>query len=50
LNWYLNSIVRVNASFSRTTFTGGGGAGTTVPAAVTQHPEEVFFTRVQLSF
>jgi phosphate-selective porin OprO and OprP len=39
LNWYLNSNIRVNASFSRTTFTGGGGAGTTVPAAVTQHPK-----------
>jgi phosphate-selective porin OprO/OprP len=50
LNWYLNRIIRVNASFSRTTFTGGGGAGVTVPAAVTQHPENVFFTRIQLSF
>jgi phosphate-selective porin OprO/OprP len=50
LNWYLNRVVRVNASFSRTTFTGGGGAGTTVPAAVTQHGEDVFFTRIQLSF
>src|SRR6185295_917127 len=27
LNWYLNKNVRVNTSFSRTTFTGGGGAG-----------------------
>jgi phosphate-selective porin OprO/OprP len=50
LNWYLNKNVRVNTSFSRTTFSGGGGAGTTAPAAVTQHPEDVFFTRVQLSF
>jgi phosphate-selective porin OprO/OprP len=50
LNWYLNKNIRVNTSFSRTTFTGGGGAGTTVPAAVTQHPEDVLFTRVQLSF
>jgi len=50
LNWYLNKNIRVNTSFSRTTFTGGGGAGTSVPAAVTQHPEDVFFTRVQLSF
>jgi phosphate-selective porin OprO/OprP len=50
LNWYLNKNIRVNASYSRTTFTGGGGAGTSVPAAVTQHPEDVFFTRVQLSF
>jgi phosphate-selective porin OprO/OprP len=50
LNWYLNRNIRVNASFSRTTFTGGGGAGTSVPATVTQQPEEVFFTRIQLSF
>ena len=50
LNWYLNRNIRVNASYSRTTFTGGGGAGTSVPAVVTQHPEEVFFTRVQLAF
>jgi phosphate-selective porin OprO/OprP len=50
LNWYLNNNIRVNTSFSRTTFTGGGGAGTTVPAAVTQHPEDVFFTRIQLAF
>jgi phosphate-selective porin OprO/OprP len=50
LNWYLNKNIRVNTSFSRTTFTGGGGAGTTVPAAVTQHPEDVLFTRIQLSF
>jgi phosphate-selective porin OprO/OprP len=50
LNWYLNKNIRVNASFSRTTFTGGGGAGATVPAAVTQHAEEVFFTRIQLAF
>jgi phosphate-selective porin OprO/OprP len=50
LNWYLNKNIRVNTSFSRTTFTGGGGAGTSVPAAVTQHPEDVFFTRIQLSF
>ena len=50
LNWYLNKNIRVNTSFSRTTFTGGGGAGASVPAAVTQHPEDVFFTRIQLSF
>jgi phosphate-selective porin OprO/OprP len=50
LNWYLNKNLRVNTSFSRTTFTGGGGAGTSVPAAVTQHPEDVLFTRIQLSF
>jgi phosphate-selective porin OprO/OprP len=50
LNWYLNRNIRVNASFARTTFTGGGGAGSSAPAAVTQHAEEVFFTRIQLAF
>jgi phosphate-selective porin OprO/OprP len=50
LNWYLNRNVRVNASYSHTTFTGGGAAGTTAPASVTQHPEDVFFTRIQLGF
>ncbi|HZT23450.1 MAG TPA: hypothetical protein VFB55_11130 [Verrucomicrobiae bacterium] len=46
LNWWLNKNVRVMTSFSRTTFTGGNGAG----ATVTRQPEEVFFTRLQLSF
>jgi phosphate-selective porin OprO/OprP len=50
MNWYLNKDIRVNASFSRTTFTGGGGAGATAPAIVTRQPEEVVFTRVQLAF
>ncbi len=50
LNWYLNKKIRVNASFSHTTFTGGGGAGTTAPAIVTRQPENVFFTRIQLAF
>jgi len=50
LNWYLNRNIRVNASFARTTYTGGGGAGASAPAAVTQHAEEVFFTRAQLAF
>lgn len=50
LNWYLNRNVRVNASYSHTTFTGGGGTGTSAPASVTQHPEDVFFTRIQLGF
>ena len=50
LNWYLNKNLRINASFSHTTFTGGGGAGTVAPAIVTRQPENVFFTRVQLSF
>jgi phosphate-selective porin OprO and OprP len=50
LNWYLNKNIRVNASFSHTTFTGGGGAGTTAPAIVTRQAENVFFTRIQLAF
>ncbi len=50
LNWYLNKNIRVNLSYSRTTFTGGGGAGTTAPAIVTRQPENVVFTRVQLAF
>jgi phosphate-selective porin OprO and OprP len=50
LNWYLNRNIRVNTSFSRTTFTGGGGSGTPAPATVTRQPEEVLFTRLQLAF
>jgi phosphate-selective porin OprO/OprP len=51
LNWYLNKNLLIKASYSRTTFTGGGaGAGATAPAAVTRQPEDVFFTRMQLSF
>lgn len=50
LNWYLNRNVRVDASYSHTTFTGGGGTGTSAPSSVTQHPENVFFTRIQLGF
>ena len=50
MNWYLNKDIRVNGSFSRTTFTGGGGAGATAPAIVTRQPEEVLFTRLQLAF
>ena len=50
LNWYLNRNLMVKASFSRTTFNGGGGAGTSAPANVTQKPENVLFTRVQLAF
>ncbi len=46
LNWYLNRNIRVNTSFSRTTFTGGTGSG----ATVTKQPENVFFTRIQLGF
>jgi len=50
LNWYLNKNLTIKTSYSRTTFDGGGGAGGTAPAAVTRQPEEVFFTRMQLSF
>ena len=50
LNWYLNRNVEVKTSFSYTTFSGGGGAGTSAPATVTQKPEEVLFTRIQLAF
>ena len=46
LNWYLNRNIRVNASFSHTSFTGGHGAA----ATVTSHPENVIFTRIQLAF
>jgi phosphate-selective porin OprO/OprP len=46
LNWYLNRDIRVNASFSRTTFS-GGSLGTT---PVTAQPENVIFTRIQLAF
>ncbi len=46
VNWYLNRNIRVNASYSKTTFEGGNGP----KATVSKQPEEVFFTRVQLSF
>jgi phosphate-selective porin OprO/OprP len=48
LNWYLNRDFRIDASFSRTTFNGGGGAAGQGP--ITSQPENVFFTRVQLAF
>lgn len=51
LNWYLNKNIRVNASFSHTSFSGGGATtGTTPPANVTRQAEEVLFTRVQFAF
>jgi hypothetical protein len=40
----------VKLDFSHTTFTGGGGAGTSAPATVTRKPENVLFTRIQLAF
>jgi len=50
LNWYLNRNVMVKTSFSHTSFTGGGGVGTSAPAIVTRKPENVLFTRIQLAF
>ena len=50
LNWYLNKSVIVKLNYSRTTFAGGGGAGTTAPAPLARQPEEVLFTRVELAF
>jgi phosphate-selective porin OprO/OprP len=47
LNWYLNRNIRVNASFSRTSF---GGKINPSKATVTRQPENVIFTRVQLAF
>ena len=47
LNWYLNKNIRVNTSFSRTTF---GGKINPAVATVTRQPEEVVFTRMQLAF
>ena len=50
LNWYLNRNVLLKSSFSHTTFSGGGGKGSSAPATVTQKPESVLFTRIQLAF
>jgi phosphate-selective porin OprO/OprP len=50
LNWYLNRNVMVKTSFSHTHFNGGGGASSSAPGAVTQHGENVLFTRIQLAF
>jgi phosphate-selective porin OprO and OprP len=44
LNWWLDKDIRVLTSFSRTTFAGG------TAGAVTREPEDVFFSRFQLSF
>jgi len=49
LNWFLNKNIRVNTSYSRTAFD-GGGSGTSGTGAVTSQPEEVIFSRVQLAF
>jgi len=51
LNWYLNQNVRADASFSCTTFDGGGSTvAASAPGSVSNHPEDAFFTRLQLSF
>jgi len=55
LNWWLNKNVRVLASYSHTTFGGGGSFNTADPKSVpqgivTQKDEDVLFTRVQISF
>ena len=36
LNWYLNRNVKSAVSFSHTEFKGGGGSGSSAPAAVTR--------------
>lgn len=55
INWWLNKNVRVMTSYSHTTFEGGGTFNTADPRSipqgiVTQEDEDVFFTRVQISF
>ena len=50
LNWYLNRNLTVKGNYSYTSFEGGGGAGSSAPAAVTRQPEQVFSTRLQLAF
>ena len=40
----------VKTSFSHTHFDGGGGAGSSAPAAVTRNDENVLFTRIQIAF
>jgi phosphate-selective porin OprO/OprP len=47
LNWFLNKDIRVNASYSHTAFE---GAIDKTKATVVRQPEQVVFTRVQLSF
>jgi phosphate-selective porin OprO/OprP len=47
LDWWLNRNIRINASFSHTTF---GGKIDPAKATVTRQPENVVFTRFQLAF
>jgi phosphate-selective porin OprO/OprP len=57
LNWWLNRNLRVLASFTHTSFTGGGAAPSIAnpgslfaPTTVTAQDENLFSARVQLSF
>ncbi len=50
LNWWLNRSARLSASLSHTSFSGGGGRGTSAPVTVTRQAENVLFTRAQLAF
>jgi phosphate-selective porin OprO/OprP len=51
LNWYLNRNIRFSTSYSHTSFTdGASGSPATTPGSVSSHPEDVFFTRLQLAF
>lgn len=55
LNWWLNKNVRLLTSYSHTTFDGGGTFNLADPKSVpqgivTREDEDVFFTRVQISF
>jgi phosphate-selective porin OprO and OprP len=47
LNWFLNKNIRVNTSFSRTTFEGNINPKA---ATVVRQPEEVVLTRLQVAF
>jgi len=46
INWYLNKNIRANLSYSHTDFAGYKGSA----AGVGKQPENVVFTRMQLSF
>ncbi|MFM2082348.1 MAG: hypothetical protein RL380_1039 [Verrucomicrobiota bacterium] len=48
LNWYLNKDLRISTSYSHTDF--ASYAGATLTGATVRQPEDVWFTRVQLSF
>ena len=50
LNWFLNRTLRINTSFTRTTFNGSRDSGANPPANITRQPEEALITRLQLAF